>query len=120
MKVRRGEKRYNLYEPEFAAIGRTSEPTERVNLDDESSKLSQVLPPDESTFSPDESSGLDSNKRNKSNKNITNEKNLSEIKVKADLKVNAILEQEAKTQEAAKTGKFYQLIQQVKQDIPKN
>ena len=65
MKVRRGERRYNLYEPEFAAIGKVNEPSETVNSVDESSKLSQVLQPNESTFSPNESSGLDLNKKNK-------------------------------------------------------
>jgi hypothetical protein len=60
MKVRRGEKRYNLYEPEFAAIGRNNEPS------DESTQLtSPVSKPDESTFPANESSALDSNKRNK-------------------------------------------------------
>ncbi len=63
--VRRGERRFNIYEPEFAAIGRTNEPSESVNLVDESSELSQVSPPNESTFSPNESSGLDLNKKNK-------------------------------------------------------
>lgn len=65
LKVRRGERRYNLYEPEFAAIGRSKEPSETVNLV-ESTELSQVLPANESTFSPNESSPLDSNKNNKS------------------------------------------------------
>jgi biotin operon repressor len=60
MKVRRGEIRYNLYEPEFAAIGRNNEPS------DESTQLtSPVSKPDESTFPANESSVLDSNKRNK-------------------------------------------------------
>lgn len=68
LKVRRGERKFNLYEPEFAAIGRTNEPSESVNLVDSSSPTSQLLPPDESTFSPNESSGLDLNKKNKKNK----------------------------------------------------
>ena len=67
LKVRRGEKRYNLYEPEFAAIGKTNEPSESVNSVD-SSPTSQLLPPNESTFLPNESSGLDLNKKNKRNK----------------------------------------------------
>jgi len=58
MKVRRGEKRFNLYEPEFAAIGKMNEPS------DESTQFtSLLLSPDESTFSPNESSTVDSNKR---------------------------------------------------------
>ena len=59
--VRRGERRYNLYEPGFAAIGRGKEPVNSVDsLADES-----TFPANESTFSPNESSGLDLNKRNK-------------------------------------------------------
>ena len=62
--VRRGEKRYNLYEPEFSAIGKTNEPTGSVNSLD---SLSQVLP-------LNESSTLDLNKRltrkNKKDKNL--------------------------------------------------
>lgn len=64
LNVRRGERRFNLYEPEFAAIGKTNEPSETVKSV-ESTQLSQVLPPNESTFSPNESSGLDLNKKNK-------------------------------------------------------
>jgi DNA-binding transcriptional regulator YhcF (GntR family) len=60
MKVRRGEKRYNLYEPEFAAIGKNKEPS------DESTQFTGLLSQsNESTFSPDQSSVVDSNKRNK-------------------------------------------------------
>jgi biotin operon repressor len=77
MKVRRGERKFNLYEPEFAAIGRTNEPS------NESTQFtSPVLPPDESTFSPDESSVLDLNKSNKN---------------KPDL-LDMLLEQEQKAQ----------------------
>lgn len=68
LKVRRGERKFNLYEPEFAAIGRTNEPSGTVNLVDSSAPKSQVYPPDESTFSPDESSPLDLNKKNKRDK----------------------------------------------------
>lgn len=64
LKVRRGERRFNLYEPEFAAIGKTNEPSETVNLVD-SSENGQVYSPNESTFSPNESTPLDSNKSNK-------------------------------------------------------
>lgn len=64
LRVIRGAKRYNLYEPEFAAIGRRAEPTETVNSV-ESTQLSQVSGTDESTFSPEESSRVDSNKINK-------------------------------------------------------
>jgi hypothetical protein len=103
--VLRGEKRYNIYQPEFAAIGRGKEPVNSLDSSDNESTFS----PNESTFSPNESSPLDSNKRNKSNKNIANKKNLETIKAKADRKVDAILEQEAKTQEAAKTGKSWSL-----------
>lgn len=64
LRVIRGAKRYNLYEPEFAAIGRRAEPTETVNSV-ESTQLSQVSGTDESTFSPEESSRVDLNKINK-------------------------------------------------------
>ena len=67
--VRRGERRFNIYEPEFAAIGRTNEPSETVNLV-ESSKLSQVSTPNESSFLPNESSGLDLNKKNKKEQDL--------------------------------------------------
>lgn len=59
LKVRRGERRFNLYEPEFAAIGQTNEPSGSVN------SVDSTFPADESTFSPDESTSLDSNKINK-------------------------------------------------------
>ncbi|MCR4307299.1 MAG: helix-turn-helix domain-containing protein [Candidatus Berkelbacteria bacterium] len=66
MKVRRGERKFNLYEPEFAAIGKMNEPS------NESTQFtSPLLPPDESTFSPNESSVLDLNKSNKSNKKLS-------------------------------------------------
>lgn len=64
LRVRRGERRFNLYEPEFAAIGKTNEPSETVNSVD-SSENGQVSRPDQSTFSPNESTPLDSNKNNK-------------------------------------------------------
>lgn len=63
--VRRGERRYNLYEPEFASVGRGKEPS--VNSVDQSEN-GQVSTPNRSTFPPDRSSGLDLNKRNKNNK----------------------------------------------------
>ncbi len=50
LSVRRGERRYNIYKPQFAAIGKTNEPTETVKLVDSSVSMSQLLPPDESTF----------------------------------------------------------------------
>jgi hypothetical protein len=65
LKVRRGERKFNLYEPEFSAIGRMNEPsnesTKWTGQADES-----TFPADESTFSPNESSAVDLNKRNKS------------------------------------------------------
>jgi hypothetical protein len=64
LKVTRGERKFNIYHPEFAAIGRINEPSESVKKVD-SSSMSQLLTIDESTFQPDESSGLDLNKRNK-------------------------------------------------------
>lgn len=86
LRVRRGERRYNLYEPEFAAIGKTNEPSETVNLV-ESSKLSQVLQPNESTFSPNESTPLDSNKSNKIEPEL-----LSQIETSANRTIDAILQ----------------------------
>lgn len=65
LKVRRGERRYNLYEPEFAAIGRVNEPSDTVKSDESNNLMSQVSSPDESSFSPNESTPLDSNKSNK-------------------------------------------------------
>lgn len=70
LKVRRGEHRFNLYEPEFAAIGRTNEPSETVKLVESTELTGQVLPPNESTFSPNESTPLDLNKKNKNNKSL--------------------------------------------------
>lgn len=69
LKVRRGERRYNIYEPEFAAIGKTNEPSE-TTLKESTKLTSQVLPPNESTFSPNESSGLDLNKNNKKEQDL--------------------------------------------------
>jgi biotin operon repressor len=87
LSVKRGERRYNIYKPEFAAIGKTNEPTEtvkkldssettnQVSTSDESSGVdsseqkSQLLQPDESSFSPKESSGVDLNKINQINQN---------------------------------------------------
>lgn len=66
--VRRGERRFNIYQPEFASIGRTKEPSETVNsVDSRSSKKpdESTFPADESTFSPNESTLLDLNKKNK-------------------------------------------------------
>lgn len=71
LKVRRGERKFNLYEPEFAAIGRVNEPSASVNLVDSTDLTGQLLPADESSFSADESSGVDLNKRNKKKQDIT-------------------------------------------------
>lgn len=57
--VKRGERRFNIYKPEFAAIGQTNEPSQSVNSVDSSFSLER------STFSPEESSPLDLNKNNK-------------------------------------------------------
>jgi len=57
--VKRGERRFNVYRPEFAAIGQTNEPSGTVNLVDSSFSLER------STFSPEESSPVDLNKKNK-------------------------------------------------------
>ena len=58
--VRRGERRYNLYEPEFAAIGKNNDPS------DQSTKFTgPLLSDDQSTFSSNQSTPLDLNKRNK-------------------------------------------------------
>jgi DnaD/phage-associated family protein len=67
--VRRGERRFNIYQPEFAAIGRTNEPSETVKSV-ESTQLTEIpdestFSADESTFSSNESSGVDLNKKNK-------------------------------------------------------
>lgn len=64
LKVRRGERRFNLYEPEFAAIGRINEPSRSVNLVDSSAKESS-FDTDRSSFDTDWPSPLDLNKRNK-------------------------------------------------------
>ncbi len=81
--VRRGERKFNIYEPEFAAIGRTNEPSGTVNLLD-STDLSQVFDPDESTFSPNESSPLDLNKSNKSKQEPLTEKEIQQVNQKVD------------------------------------
>lgn len=66
--VRRGERKFNLYEPKFASNGRGNDPH------NESTQLtSPLLSPDESTFSPDESSGVDLNKRNKRKQELSPE-----------------------------------------------
>jgi len=101
LSVRRGEQRYNIYKPEFAAIGKTNEPTETVKKLDSSDATSQVSTsdessgvdssePDESTFSPKESSGVDLNKNNKINK-IHAEKDFSKHQKRGDL-VDAYLD----------------------------
>jgi hypothetical protein len=73
--VSRGEKRYNIYKPEFAANGKGNEP---VNLLDSSSV-------NESSFSPNESSGLDSNKNNK----IKNKRECPIMKALGEFKIKA-------------------------------
>jgi len=79
MKVRRGERKFNLYEPEFAAIGKMNEPS------NESTQFtSPVLPTDESTFLPDESSVLDLNKRNKREQEPLTEKEKEEVNFEVD------------------------------------
>lgn len=88
LKVRRGERKFNLYEPEFAAIGRANEPKPSVKLVDSSAHESSFTP-DESTFSPNESSGLDLNKKNKKEQEpIFSEKDKKDM----DTKFNYILE----------------------------
>lgn len=92
LKVRRGERRFNLYEPEFAAIGRTNDPSETVNSVDSSGAIGKVLPVNRSTFPPNESSGLDLNKKNKKEQEIIS----PEFREQADRKVDAIIEQSRK------------------------
>lgn len=92
LKVRRGERRYNIYEPEFAAIGKVNEPSGTVNLLD-SNPMSQLLEPDESTFSANESSPLDSNKKNKNKQDMIDSLlAMSEFKgAKREARINSIL-----------------------------
>lgn len=65
MTVNRGEKRYNIYSPEFAANGKGNTPNEkRSNFctdEEDRSTFSQ----DRSTFSSDRSTPVDLNKKNK-------------------------------------------------------
>lgn len=68
LSVRRGERKFNLYEPKFAANGRGNDPDESTQLtdpDESTEWTGLLLPPDESTFSPNESTPVDLNKKNK-------------------------------------------------------
>lgn len=76
LSVRRGERKFNLYEPKFAANGRGNDPDESTQLtdpDESTEWTGLLLPPDESTFSPNESTPVDLNKKNKRKQELSPE-----------------------------------------------
>lgn len=91
LKVRRGERRFNLYEPEFAAIGKMNEPSGCVNSVDSSGRCVKSVDTLSKVNAPNESTPLYTNKNNKSQLDSSE---IAKIEEQTNRKVDAILDQE--------------------------